>query len=33
LYPQAIVEQHNWLDISDMGGWAAYKATKSAAQS
>ncbi len=27
LYPQALIEQHNWLDISDYGGWAAYKAS------
>lgn len=26
LYPQELVEQHHWLDISDYGGWAAYKA-------
>lgn len=26
-YPQELVEQHDWLDISDYGGWAAYKAT------
>jgi gamma-glutamylaminecyclotransferase len=25
-YPQELVEQYNWLDISDLGGWAAYKA-------
>ncbi|PSB30222.1 allophanate hydrolase-related protein [Chlorogloea sp. CCALA 695] len=25
LYPQGLVEQYNWLDISDYGGWAAYK--------
>ena len=29
LYPQELVEKHDWLDISDFGGWAAYKsATK-----
>jgi gamma-glutamylaminecyclotransferase len=27
LYPQALIEQHNWPDISDLGGWAAYKAS------
>ncbi len=27
LYPQELVEQYNWLDISDFGGWAAYKAS------
>jgi gamma-glutamylaminecyclotransferase len=26
LYPQALIEQYNWPDISDLGGWAAYKA-------
>lgn len=26
LYPKELVEQYNWLDISDLGGWAAYKA-------
>ncbi len=25
LYPQELVEQYNWLDISAYGGWAAYK--------
>jgi hypothetical protein len=25
LYPRELVEQHNWLDISHLGGWAAYK--------
>jgi gamma-glutamylaminecyclotransferase len=25
LYPQALVEQYNWPDISHHGGWAAYK--------
>ncbi|GAB4229601.1 MAG: hypothetical protein Kow00121_58510 [Elainellaceae cyanobacterium] len=25
LYPQELVEQHNWPDISEHGGWAAYK--------
>lgn len=27
LYPQELVQQYNWLDISDYGGWAAYKQT------
>jgi hypothetical protein len=27
LYPQALVEQYNWPDISHHGGWAAYKQT------
>lgn len=27
LYPQALVEQYNWPDISAHGGWAAYKAS------
>lgn len=26
LYPQELVEAHNWSDISHYGGWAAYKA-------
>lgn len=26
LYPRELVEKYNWLDISDYGGWAAYKA-------
>jgi gamma-glutamylaminecyclotransferase len=26
LYPQELIEQYNWPDISDLGGWAAYKA-------
>lgn len=25
LYPQELVEQYNWPDISSYGGWAAYK--------
>lgn len=25
LYPRELVELYNWLDISDYGGWAAYK--------
>lgn len=25
LYPQELVEKYNWQDISDYGGWAAYK--------
>jgi hypothetical protein len=25
LYPRELVEKHNWLDISQYGGWAAYK--------
>jgi gamma-glutamylaminecyclotransferase len=24
-YPQALIERHNWPDISTLGGWAAYK--------
>lgn len=27
LYPRELVEQYGWLDISDFGGWAAYKAS------
>jgi gamma-glutamylaminecyclotransferase len=26
LYPRELVEKHQWLDISDLGGWANYKA-------
>ncbi|NJP09875.1 MAG: gamma-glutamylcyclotransferase [Leptolyngbyaceae cyanobacterium RU_5_1] len=26
LYPRQLVEQYNWPDISDYGGWTAYKA-------
>lgn len=29
LYPQELARQYNWLDISDYGGWAAYKASSS----
>ncbi|MEL6438873.1 MAG: gamma-glutamylcyclotransferase [Cyanobacteria bacterium J06621_8] len=25
LYPQELVEKYSWEDISDLGGWAAYK--------
>jgi gamma-glutamylaminecyclotransferase len=28
LYPKALIEEHNWPDISAYGGWAAYKAAK-----
>jgi gamma-glutamylcyclotransferase (GGCT)/AIG2-like uncharacterized protein YtfP len=28
LYPQELVEQHGWPDISHLGGWAAYKASQ-----
>lgn len=27
LYPRELVEKYNWTDISDLGGWAAYKAS------
>ncbi|HLO47734.1 MAG TPA: gamma-glutamylcyclotransferase [Kamptonema sp.] len=27
LYPQELIEKYNWPDISDLGGWAAYKAS------
>ena len=27
LYPRELVEKYHWLDISDLGGWAAYKAS------
>lgn len=26
LYPRELIEQHAWPDISDLGGWAAFKA-------
>ena len=26
LYPKALIEEHHWPDISDLGGWAVYKA-------
>ena len=26
-YPQELVEKFNWIDISHLGGWAAYKST------
>ncbi|MEL6401584.1 MAG: gamma-glutamylcyclotransferase [Cyanobacteria bacterium J06626_4] len=29
LYPQALIEEHGWPDISELGGWAAYKAQTS----
>lgn len=25
LYPKELIEKYNWEDISDLGGWAAYK--------
>lgn len=25
LYPHALIVEHDWPDISDLGGWAAYK--------
>ena len=28
LYPQELIEQHGWEDISKFGGWAAYKSSK-----
>ncbi|MEO0828535.1 MAG: gamma-glutamylcyclotransferase [Cyanobacteria bacterium J06642_9] len=28
LYPQALIEENNWPDISSYGGWAAYKASQ-----
>lgn len=27
-YPQALIEEHGWPDISDYGGWANYKASQ-----
>ncbi|HEY9888342.1 MAG TPA: gamma-glutamylcyclotransferase [Candidatus Obscuribacterales bacterium] len=26
LYPKELIDEHGWPDISDLGGWAAYKA-------
>lgn len=26
LYPRELVEEYQWLDISNLGGWDAYKA-------
>ncbi|ESA36420.1 aig2-like family protein [Leptolyngbya sp. Heron Island J] len=28
LYPQALIKENNWPDISHHGGWAAYKAAQ-----
>ncbi len=28
LYPKELVEKYQWVDISALGGWAAYKAVK-----
>ena len=33
LYPRKLVEQYDWQDISDLGGWAAYKASLAAIDS
>ncbi|GAB4432614.1 MAG: gamma-glutamylcyclotransferase [Cyanobacteria bacterium J069] len=33
LYPQELVEQYGWEDVSHYGGWVAYKAAKTAASS
>ncbi|MDB9526417.1 gamma-glutamylcyclotransferase [Oscillatoria sp. CS-180] len=30
LYPQSLIERDGWPDISDIGGWAAYKAQQQA---
>jgi gamma-glutamylcyclotransferase (GGCT)/AIG2-like uncharacterized protein YtfP len=30
LYPQELVEEYRWPDISHLGGWAAYKAAQQA---
>ncbi|OLP20141.1 hypothetical protein BST81_01520 [Leptolyngbya sp. 'hensonii'] len=32
LYPQELVEQYHWPDISHYGGWAAYKAATAPSQ-
>jgi gamma-glutamylaminecyclotransferase len=29
-YPQELIEQYSWPDISDYGGWAAYKRSMAA---
>ncbi len=29
-YPQALIEQYSWPDISEYGGWAAYKRSMAA---
>ena len=29
LYPKALIDEHDWPDISDLGGWAAYKVQQS----
>lgn len=29
LYPKALIDEHGWPDISNYGGWAAYKAAES----
>lgn len=29
LYPRHLVEEYHWPDISDLGSWAAYKASRS----
>lgn len=28
LYPQNLIEENNWPDISHLGGWAAYKGSQ-----
>lgn len=28
LYPKALIDEYGWADISDYGGWAAYKAAQ-----
>jgi len=33
LYPQALIEEHGWPDISHLGSWAAYKAQQTAESS
>jgi len=30
LYPKELIDKHGWPDISDIGGWAAYKAQQQA---
>jgi gamma-glutamylaminecyclotransferase len=28
LYPKELIDKYNWIDISHLGGWKAYKAQK-----
>jgi gamma-glutamylcyclotransferase (GGCT)/AIG2-like uncharacterized protein YtfP len=31
-YPKELIEQFNWIDISNLGGWAAYKSSLASAK-